>query len=281
MALFRLPTLLEACAGCAALLILRRLYWEITTGASHRRIMKAKNCKPAKTDRGWPFLFGLDILQRDLALARRHRLLEFIEELFQRLGTNTFSQHVVGTPLFTTMEPENVKAMLATDFKSFCLGATREPLVPFLGQGIFSSDGARWQHSRDMLRPNFVRTQIGDTRMFERHVQRLFDLIPRDGATIDLMQPFSKLTLDISTEFLFGESTNTLDPESSSTWGTKFAELFDRCGDFFSSADLITTFLPSRRFKKDCKLLHCKFTFNRVIHSRSLTEYAMKPSSTI
>lgn len=258
MAVFRLPTLLEACVGCTALLLLRRIYWELTTGASHRRIMKANNCRPAKVYPAWPFVFGLDLIIHNLKLLREHRLLEDIQQDFHRLGSTTVSQNVLMTQAYGTIEPENLKAVLATNFKSFGLAATRKDLIPFLGQGIFSSDGAKWQHSRDMLRPNFVRTQISDTHMFERHVQRLIELIPRDGANIDLQKSFSKLTLDISTELLFGESTNTLDPEVASEWGLKFAEIFDRCGDFFESVNLITLFLPSRQFKKDCKLLHSK-----------------------
>lgn len=87
--------------------------------------------------------------------------------------------------------------------------------VRVLGEGIFTTDGASWQHSRDLLRPNFVRSQIGDLPMFETHVKKLTAAIPRDGSTVDLQGLFYRLSLDIATEFLFGESSNSLAPDAS------------------------------------------------------------------
>jgi len=46
--------------------------------------------------------------------------------------------------------------------------------------------------------------------IFERHVQCLINKIPRDLSTVDLQNLFFQLAIDITTEFLFGESTNIL-----------------------------------------------------------------------
>lgn len=65
-----------------------------------------------------------------------------------------------------------------------------------------------------MLRPNFVRDQISDLEMEERHVEHLMAELPVDPTTgwtdfTDIQTLFFRLTIDASTEFLFGESVNS------------------------------------------------------------------------
>jgi cytochrome P450 len=74
-----------------------------------------------------------------------------------------------------------------------------------------------------MLRPNFVRSQIGDVLTFERHVSHLISKLPSDGKTpVNLADYFFRLTLDSATEFLFGESTNSLSQSSEESFGAAF-----------------------------------------------------------
>jgi len=73
-----------------------------------------------------------------------------------------------------------------------------------------------------MLRPNFVRSQIGDVATFERHVSHLINKLPKDGSTVNLADFFFRLTLDSATEFLFGESTNSLSQNSEESFGAAF-----------------------------------------------------------
>jgi hypothetical protein len=47
-----------------------------------------------------------------------------------------------------------------------------------------------------MLRPNFVRSQVGDVLTFERHVSHLISKLPSDGKTpVNLADYFFRLTL--------------------------------------------------------------------------------------
>jgi hypothetical protein len=85
---------------------------------------------------------------------------------------------------------------------------SKELMKPMVELGIFTADGKDWQHSRAMLRPNFVKDQVADLRSFEDHIQDLLKLIPRDGSTVELQQIFRRSTLDSATEFLFGHSTH-------------------------------------------------------------------------
>jgi cytochrome P450 len=93
-----------------------------------------------------------------------------------------------------TIEPKNVQAILATKFKDFDLGHYRnKALRPLLGQGIFASDGEVWEHSRALVRPNFVRNQISDIDIYEKHVSKLIEHIPQDGSTVDLQELFFEM----------------------------------------------------------------------------------------
>jgi hypothetical protein len=67
-----------------------------------------------------------------------------------------------------------------------------------------------------LVRPNFTRAQVADLNTFETHIKHLIAKIPRDGSTVDLQRLFFQLTLDSATEFLFGESLNSLDSQEGS-----------------------------------------------------------------
>ncbi|KAF2827438.1 cytochrome P450 52A12 [Ophiobolus disseminans] len=125
----------------------------------------------------------------------------------------TFRRKILGSMNFHTVDPENVRAILATQFKDFGLGESRNSnFFPLLGNGIFSTDGEEWQHSRALLRPQFARDQISDLEYEERHVGNLMWVIPaaEDSWTgaFDIMPLFFRLTLDSATGFLFGQSVD-------------------------------------------------------------------------
>ena len=163
------------------------------------RIIKEHGCKPyAKYPHKDPF-FGLDLFKANVKLSREGGLWQEVERRYQRIngGVNTFSQLLLGEEVINTAEPENIKAMLATQFKDFELTPRRkESFQPVFGHGIFTTDGAEWEASRALLRPNFARSQIADLRIFEDHVSKMISKIPQDGSTVDLQKLFFMLTID-------------------------------------------------------------------------------------
>lgn len=134
---------------------------------------------------------------------------------------------MVGEKIIVTCEPENIKAILATQFKQFDLPPQRMKGVgDIFGHGIFTNNGKAWEESRGLLRPNFTRSQVGDIETFEAHVSKLIARIPRDGSMVDMQELFFMLTLDSATDFLFGYSTNVLDETDQNSAGVKFGEAF-------------------------------------------------------
>jgi cytochrome P450 len=94
------------------------------------------------------------------------------------------------------------------------------------GDGIFNQDGDAWKQSRELLRPQFHFKQYSDSDMFRDATNNLLNAIPREGGLVDLQPLFFRLTLDVTTEFLFGKSIECLEvPES--TGEQTFAEAFN------------------------------------------------------
>lgn len=151
----------------------------------------------------------------DLLLQRHHDMVEHTGRV-----CTTFKSGLLGQKIYFTSDPKNIQAMLATQFQDYDLGpARRGNMLATLGDGIFVQDGKAWEHSRAMLRPNFVRDQVSDLDLEERHVQNLLHVMPvqSDGWTseTDIQQLFFRLTIDSATEFLFGESVDSQITEAS------------------------------------------------------------------
>ena len=93
--------------------------------------------------------------------------------------------------------------------------------------------------------------------MFERHIQELVQKIPKDGSTVDLQTLFFNMTLDSSTEFLFGESI-----ESQLSIEGCDAEKFSKAFDFAqhqmpgrNRMGNLVRLIPDRKFDEACKVV--------------------------
>lgn len=241
------------------------IHWQLTIGTSRRRMIKDYGCKPvryiADSNSFNPFK-GWDLIRETAKAVKSHTLLELVQTRFLQNGT-TFGVKFLHYNMLATIEPENVKTILAANFVDWNLTNTRKRIFKHLiGKGIFTTDGPAWQHSRQLLRPNFVRSQVGNLEMLDRHVDCLLQAIPRDGSTVDLQLLFSRLTLDFATEFLFGESTHCLAPGTSTESLAGVSDALDRLQAQLASQrmslvfKLFRKFFPNFQSRKDLKLVH-------------------------
>ncbi|OKL61914.1 hypothetical protein UA08_02610 [Talaromyces atroroseus] len=142
---------------------------------------------------------------------------------------------------------------------AFCFGLRRQIFFPLLGDGIFTQDGAAWKHSRELLRPQFTRQQYQGLDIFREHVNDLIALIPKDGQPVDLQPLFFQLTLDTTTELIFGASINTLKKEEGISRTKDFAENFDTAQNFvvqrFRLLDLYWL-IGGQKFQRSCATVH-------------------------
>ncbi|KAB8070020.1 cytochrome P450 [Aspergillus leporis] len=163
----------------------------------------------------------------------------------------------MGSAIYLTIEPENVKAVLSTHFEDYILGTRLKAFGPLLGSGIFTTDGSQWQHSRVMIRHTFKKAQLLDLSLIETHVQHLISHIPRK-TPIDLQPLFFQLTIDSVTEFLLGESVNSLSKEGqtkSEDFGTQFDLAQDGLTTRFRLGPLRGLY-RNKQFSQACRFCH-------------------------
>ncbi|EPE37168.1 Cytochrome P450 [Glarea lozoyensis ATCC 20868] len=118
-----------------------------------------------------------------------------------------------GLRIIWTDDPENIKAILVTDFEDWGKGErVHHEWMPLLGNSIFMTDGALWHASRQLIRPHFTKKRVSDLNTFETHVQILIKAIKSKGNTqrIDMQEMFKHYALDIATEFILGKSAHNM-----------------------------------------------------------------------
>lgn len=140
-------------------------------------------------------------------------------------GAYTCELHILASErVIFTSDPENIKAILTTQFQDYGKGETfHGEWKDFLGDSIFTTDRKQWSDSRNLIRPMFARERVSDLDIVELHVKKLMSFFgPGDGRMINFDKLIFRFTLDASTHFLWGHSANSLDDEYS-----EFATAFD------------------------------------------------------
>ncbi|KAI9898948.1 hypothetical protein N3K66_005409 [Trichothecium roseum] len=213
---------LKAAAGClgAAWIV-----WTVIQRVSEHRRIKALGSYATNIPSWAPL--GLDLVAGFIGAVKQHAEYTHWLSTFHVNGLWTTESRLLGRRSLFTADPENVKAILATQFADYGKG---EPFhaewEAFLGDSIFTTDGALWHASRQLIRPQFTRDRVSDLHCFEAHVQTLFRAFDNGGPlegegqpvvrgagtgkVFDVSELFFRLTLDITTEFLLGQDTKSL-----------------------------------------------------------------------
>jgi cytochrome P450 len=219
--------------------VLYKIISSIIVSRRHAARARQLGCLPAHPTKQSPFdPLGIQNVVKILKADKQFRIPQYlkgrVDDACVKEGRiiNTFHQNIMGAEGYFTVEPKNIQAILATQFKDYGLGKRRNGnFAPLLGHGIvctivskarwivdadtkqFSSDGEQWAHARSLLRPQFARDQVSDLDLEEEHMKNLMRVLPTnsDGWTdvTDLKPLFFRLTLDSATEFLFGESVDS------------------------------------------------------------------------
>ncbi|CAG88380.2 DEHA2E18590p [Debaryomyces hansenii CBS767] len=234
------PYLTSLWAICIGAYIL----FSISTRINDRILMKKLGAKPMQMNAPNSF-WGIPLMFRLLKAKREGTMVDVTKERYKELGVDTFNVNIAGTHAVVTRDPENIKAILATQFNDFALGKRHTHFKPLLGDGIFTLDGAGWKHSRTMLRPQFAREKVAHVKALEPHLQTLAKhIINSKGERFDIQPLFFRLTIDSATEFLFGESVENLHDESVGL--TRDPVDFDGKSGFADAFNTSQTWLASR-----------------------------------
>lgn len=104
---------------------------------------------------------------------KKHCFPNLLQQNVARYGI-TWKYAIMGSQSLFTVDPENIKATLATEFEDLHFRPIRiAAWCAMLSKGIFTQDGHGWMASRDLMRPQFARYQISNIEMEEKHVQNL------------------------------------------------------------------------------------------------------------
>ncbi|PVI00498.1 cytochrome P450 [Periconia macrospinosa] len=156
------------------------------------------------------FPLSLDIVYEVVTQSLKDKNYELWLNMFNKYAPGRWTIEAgAGERVILTAEPENIKAILATQFKEYGKGPQfHKDWAPFLGDGIFNVDGNLWHNSRQMIRPQFVKDRLSDLDIFEEHVQILMKKLG-EAPEIDILDMLFKYTLDAATHFLFGASVDS------------------------------------------------------------------------
>ena len=135
--------------------------------------------------------------------------------LFARHG-DTYRVFVPARRSYTYVihHPDDVKRVLVANHKNYTKGVGLDRVRILLGKGIMTSEGELWKRQRYMMQPLFHRRVINQfagviAAAHERLISR-WDTLARGGATVNLTDEMSALTLEIVLRSIFGRDLDRL-----------------------------------------------------------------------
>ncbi|KAI0122376.1 cytochrome P450 monooxygenase [Daldinia grandis] len=240
---------------------------------------KALSYNSAPLANRWPL--GIDLLARTLVASDELCVMEFFLDNFRRFG-NTFRQVIGWNESLMTVDSAVIETILLSNAKDWGLGFRRTIFSPLLGDGIFVQEGDAWKHSRDILRPHFYHRNYESLDILRPHIDNLLQVITSATTDIVDLEPlFFHLALDITTEFLFGESVRSQCSDSSAA-SQEFEEAFN-LAQIISAKRLrlqkLYWLVGGKELRKACNVIH-RFV-DRVIHKALIAgadgEYSGRP----
>ncbi len=227
-------------------------------------------CQPLRSpDKN--YLEGLRGFQELRNARTDQRLVVQFGESMDAVGRNphTTRRKFLSYPHVMTRDPDIIKTILSTRSAHWGLDHYRGTLMRSLfGQGVLTAEGQAWKHSRSFVQQQFFQESISNLHLFHAHAEaadRKFH-IDSDGWTqsLDVLPLFGYLTLDIMTEFLFGQSVSSQIPSAGPQPGEVGTILAQDIEGFGTSQDVASHWmyranylgrfyrvLPQRQFKFD------------------------------
>ncbi|KAJ4009686.1 hypothetical protein NW752_009274 [Fusarium irregulare] len=197
------------------------------------RLSQAQGCQDAasKVPVKDPIV-GFDFLYKVIFGEAPERYLDSTWQAFKQMGT-TYIERRWSWQCVYTCDPQNLKQILATACQDFDLPEFRTSVIGnVFGQGIFVLSGHTWKHARQILRQSFRKDNPAPfLETLERKFQAFSKHVPIDGSEVDLQPLFLALTMDVSTEFLMGHSTNMLSEKADHTREQRFVDDYMICSE--------------------------------------------------
>ncbi|MCJ1411557.1 hypothetical protein MMC19_005647 [Ptychographa xylographoides] len=206
----------------------------------------------AKVPYKWPL--AIDLLTQQYNASQVQRLLAAQTPFFDDLGPNVEFM-LLGNIGYVTLDPKNVEAVLSSNFDDFSLGSRSDALHSFLGKGIFTQDGHKWKHSRELLRRPFVRMQYQNLHGFTEHIDDLIAKLTASschGEMVDLQPLFFRFTLATTTALIFGQPVRDFDNEEQHAFAASFDYASEISAIRMRLAELYWVYTPFK-YRRACR----------------------------
>jgi cytochrome P450 len=230
-----------------------------------------RGCLPAPTLHS-NNLLGTSRLKESIKATKEDRGPQYVVSAMNEIGRHihTLRVPILDYELLVTRDPENVKAIFQTQHEDFDISPLRsDAFMPFLGEGVFTSTGAKWKHSRALVRPQFAHDQISNLAMIDRHVQTMLQVVKvgedKWTPTLDLQPLFFYFSIDAATEFLYGQSVHCqsamagLEANSNGIDGARFSQNFNAAKHLVDKRGALGKFywlMPMKKMKAHCREIH-------------------------
>jgi len=144
-----------------------------------------------------------------------------VTSLVKHVYGKSFGSRLLWKQVFNVQDPEIIKHILATNFSNYEKGETfTHALEPFLGRGIFNSDGEAWRNQRNIAKGHFQRDDIKQmVNTFLKHSNHFLEILRihatnQPEKTLDFQDLFLRFTLDSAGEILMGYDFESQTKES-------------------------------------------------------------------
>lgn len=174
----------------------------------YERMRKQFRCPPHKRYPSRDPILGLDYVWAMVKALKENRFLDFQKETYRATGGKAWAANFLGNRMVYTADAENIKALSTHNMDAFAIEPVRVgngAITPYTGRGVSSSDGQKWQWSRDLVKPYFDRGGFANVRRLAPHVDRLICKIPLDGSTVDMQELFQRWVCEIEEKKLFSD----------------------------------------------------------------------------
>jgi hypothetical protein len=177
-----MPSLWLIVRTLLSLWILGVLYRIVGAWLHHRSVVRKNGCQAPPSYPHKDPIFGLDLFLSYKKAFKERKFLDLNWRLFEEYG-KTFQARRLGVRIIKTMNPEITKYVHATYFDHFGVERLRSGAEYLWGDGITVVEGEKWAARRKLIKPSLDVVHIAnlENRNLGRHVERLMDLIPRDG----------------------------------------------------------------------------------------------------
>ncbi|OCH88052.1 cytochrome P450 monooxygenase CYP63 [Obba rivulosa] len=203
----------------------------------------------------WPGNF--DVMLRMARDTRKAYAQQTLVDLLDEHHCDTLNLRILWRDRIITRDDLVMRTVHSIRFLAFKRSADGEEMMaPFLGRGVFVTNGEEWKHNRAMLRPFFHRERISDLHIIDECAEQTLSILTSASQTnnvIDVQDLYSRFSLDSGADFLLGLKPKSLCARRpvpfQARLGAKGAATDDEFGTFAHAFDHIQIAISQRSSK--------------------------------